>query len=170
MRYVILIVTALAAAGCTAPGEPPAHPSQGQYADLMRRETDKTESALATMQRVFAWVANDKITSNYATVTGHQSIADLAAVATDLHQVTAPTAKQRQTQADLQALASREAALIDKTLHHLDDTSAVTRARSSMLPSSSPRCARRAAAAYSSSVLNGPSCWPGSMPPQTSTT
>ena len=128
MRYVLLITAALATASCTAPGEPLAHPSPGQYADLMRRETDKAQSALATMQRVFTWVANDKITANYATITGHQSVADLTAVATDLHQVTAPTAKQRQTQADLQALASREAALIDKTLHHLDDTSALTRA------------------------------------------
>jgi len=76
----------VAVAGCTAPGEPPAHPSTADYHDLMRRETGMATSTIATMQVVVGESRRGRITQNYATVMTRQSVADLTSVVTDLRQ------------------------------------------------------------------------------------
>ena len=107
MRPLVAALLALAVAGCTAPGEPPASPSAADYHDLMNRETDKTTATIATMQLVVGELRRSGITQNYATVMTRQSVADLTSVATDLRQVTAPTAPLALRQRQLQRLLAR---------------------------------------------------------------
>ena len=97
----------LTVAGCTAPGEPPLHPSTADYHDLMRRETGKATSTIATMQLVVGELRRGRITQNYATVMTRQSVADLTSVVTDLRQITAPSAVLARHQRRLQRLVSR---------------------------------------------------------------
>ena len=89
---------------CTAPGEPPTHPSNADYHDLMRRETAKSQSAIATAQVVVDRLQRQRITQNYSTVTARQADADITAVITDLHQVTAPSTDLARHQRQLQRL------------------------------------------------------------------
>lgn len=98
----------------------------------MRRETDKAESAIATMARVFSFVERGKISANYAIVEGRQSVADLTGVATDLTQVSAPTAQQQRAQAALRQVVTRETTLIDRTLNHLGDPATAARAHNEL--------------------------------------
>jgi hypothetical protein len=107
MRPVLIALLVLTVAGCTAPGEPPAHPSTADYHDLMRRETDKTTSTIATMQVVVAELRRGRITQNYATVITRQSVADLTSVLTDLRQITAPSTDLARHQRQLQHLLTR---------------------------------------------------------------
>jgi hypothetical protein len=60
-----------------------------QYTDLMRRETGKATSTIATMQVVVSQVRRGRIPQNYTTVMTRQSLADLTSVVADLRQVTA---------------------------------------------------------------------------------
>jgi hypothetical protein len=92
VRLIIVAMLVLTVAGCTAPGEPPSHPSTADYHDLMRRETGKATSTVATMQAVVGELRRGRIPQNYATVMTRQSVADLTSVATDLRQITAPSA------------------------------------------------------------------------------
>ena len=107
MRSVLIALLVLTVAGCTAPGEPPAHPSKADYHDLLRRETDKATSTIATMQVVVAELRRGRITQNYATVMTRQSVADLTSVVTDLRQITAPSAYLAHHQGQLQRLLIR---------------------------------------------------------------
>ena len=107
MRPVLIALLVLTVAGCTAPGEPPAHPSTADYHDLMRRETDKTTSTIATMQVVVGELRRGRITQNYATVMTRQSVADLTSVVTDLRQITAPSTDLARHQRQLQRLLTR---------------------------------------------------------------
>jgi hypothetical protein len=107
MRPVLIALLVLAAAGCTAPGEPPAHPSTADYHDLMRRETGKATSTIATMQVVVGELRRGRITQNYATVMTRQSVADLTSVVTDLRQITAPGADLARHQRRLQRVLIR---------------------------------------------------------------
>ena len=107
MRPVLIALLVLTVAGCTAPGEPPAHPSTADYHDLMRRETGKTTSTIATMQVVVGELRRGRITQNYATVMTRQSVADLTSVATDLRQITAPSSDLARHQRQLQHLLTR---------------------------------------------------------------
>jgi hypothetical protein len=93
MKLLAIILFALIAASCTAPGEPPAHPSNADYNDLMRRETDKAQSSIATIRLVLSDASQGKIPQNYAIVTLRQAAADLTAITTDLAQIAAPAAK-----------------------------------------------------------------------------
>jgi hypothetical protein len=113
-RAFVLVATLIATitVGCTAPGEPPAHPSVADYHDLVRRETAKSQSALATAQVVVNQLRRGRITKNYATVTARQADADITAVITDLHQITAPTPQLRRTQSSLQHVLTRASATI----------------------------------------------------------
>jgi hypothetical protein len=90
MRLLAIIAFALLATSCTAPGEPPAHPSKADYADLMRRETDKAQSAIATIRLVLSDGSQGKIPRNTAIVSIRQAVADLTGVTTDLAQIAAP--------------------------------------------------------------------------------
>ena len=107
MRPVLIALLVLTVAGCTAPGEPPTHPSTADYHDLMRRETDKTTSTIATMQVVVGELRRGRITQNYATVMTRQSVADLTSVVTDLRQITAPSSDLARHQHQLQHLLIR---------------------------------------------------------------
>lgn len=104
MRPILVAVLVLAVAGCTAPGEPPAHPSTADYHDLLRRETGKATSTVATMQVVVGQLRRGRIPQNYATVMTRQSVADLTSVVTDLRQITAPSAELARDQRRLQRL------------------------------------------------------------------
>jgi hypothetical protein len=99
---VLILIVALASTACTAPGEPPSHPSKGDYHDVIRRETDKTTSTLATIQLVVGDLRKQRITKNYAVVMSRQVDADLTAVLADLRQITAPTPQLRRTQRSYQ--------------------------------------------------------------------
>ena len=125
MKTTLLAMIACLASACTAPGEPPAHPSQGDYQDLLRRETDKTQSSLATMHQSLSLILGGKMTRNYAAVVSHHSAADLTSVATDLAQIEAPTARQAQAQDELRALSQRQATLIDSVDSHWGDATAL---------------------------------------------
>ena len=107
MRPILIALLVLIAAGCTAPGEPPAHPSTADYHDLMRRETGKATSTIATMQVVVSELRRGRITQNYATVMTRQSVADLTSIVTDLRQITAPSADLVRHQRQLQRLLTR---------------------------------------------------------------
>jgi hypothetical protein len=107
----VLLVLALAAAACTPPGEPIAHPARGDYADLMRRETDKTESSLATMQQLAGLMASGKLTRNYAVVMSRQLTSDLTAIQRDLAQIHAPSGRAQRAQNALARLVSAQAAV-----------------------------------------------------------
>jgi len=107
VRPVLIALLVLMVAACTAPGEPPAHPSTADYHDLMRRETDKTTSTIATMQVVVGELRRGRITQNYATVMTRQSVADLTSVVTDLRQITAPSSDFARHQRQLQHLLIR---------------------------------------------------------------
>jgi hypothetical protein len=104
VRPVFIALLVLTVAGCTAPGEPPAHPSTADYHDLMRRETGKATSTVATMQVVVGELRRGRITQSYATVMTRQSVADLTSVVTDLRQITAPSAELARHQRQLQRL------------------------------------------------------------------
>lgn len=106
-RVLIAALLVSAVAGCTAPGEPPAHPSTAEYHDLMRRETGKATSTIATMQVVVGELRRGRITQNYATVMTRQSVADLTSVVADLRQITAPGAALARHQRQLQRLLIR---------------------------------------------------------------
>jgi len=92
VRRILVALFVLTVAGCTAPGEPPAHPSTAEYHDLMRRETGKATSTIATMRVVVGQLRRGRMPQNYATVMTRQSVADLTSVLTDLRQITAPSA------------------------------------------------------------------------------
>jgi hypothetical protein len=104
VRPIFIALLVLTVAGCTAPGEPPAHPSTADYHDLMRRETAKATSTIATMQVVVGELRRGRITQNYATVMARQSVADLTSVVTDLRQITAPSTDLARHQRQLQHL------------------------------------------------------------------
>jgi hypothetical protein len=93
MKLPVITVLALLAASCTAPGEPPAHPSKADYNDLMRRETDKAQSSIATIRLILRDASYGKIPRNYAIVSIRQAAADLTGITTDLAQIAAPAAK-----------------------------------------------------------------------------
>jgi hypothetical protein len=107
MRPVFIALLVIAVAGCTASGEPPAHPSTADYHDLMRRETGKATSTIATMQVVVGELRRGRITQSYATVMTRQSVADLTSIVTDLRQITAPSAVLAGHQRQLQRLLTR---------------------------------------------------------------
>jgi hypothetical protein len=107
VRPFFIALLALMVAGCTAPGEPPAHPSTADYHDLMRRETAKATGTIATMQVVVGELRRSRITHNYATVMTRQSVADLTSVITDLRQITAPGTDLARHQRQLQHLLTR---------------------------------------------------------------
>ncbi len=120
MRPVFIALLVLAVAGCTAPGEPPAHPSTADYHDLMRRETGKATSTIATMQVVVGELRRGRITQSYATVMTRQSGADLTSIVTDLRQITAPSAVLAGHQRRLQRLLTRTIATVGSVIDDWD--------------------------------------------------
>jgi hypothetical protein len=127
VRLFLLGIVALAIAGCTAPGEPPAHPSPADYADLMRRETDKAQSSLATMTMTLRLVQRGDITRNYAVVVSRQAGSDLDGVVTDLRQVSAPSAAQATAQRRLGRLLDAASGRVTSLDADWGDDAAVAR-------------------------------------------
>ena len=117
----------MALAGCTAPGEPPAHPSTADYHDLMRRETGKATSTIATMQVVVGELRHGRITQNYATVMTRQSVADLTSIVTDLRQITAPSADLVRHQRQLQHLLARTIPTVGSVIDDWDQPARLAR-------------------------------------------
>lgn len=120
MRPIIVLMLVLTVAGCTAPGEPPSHPSTADYHDLMRRETGKATSTVATMQVVVGELRRGRIPQNYATVMTRQSVADLTSVVTDLRQITAPSAALARDQRRLQRLLARTIPTVGSVIEDFD--------------------------------------------------
>jgi hypothetical protein len=90
IRGGIVVGLAVVAAGCTTPGEPPSHPGDAAYRDVMRREVSTASSALATAQLTLTYLDQNKISTTYALVLAEQAAADLHRVATDLPQIMPP--------------------------------------------------------------------------------
>jgi hypothetical protein len=112
VKLLLASLLAVFAAGCTAPGEPPAHPTRAQYQDLIRRETDKAQSSIETMRLVIDEIRHGRITENYATVMTRQSITDLTSVVTDLRQITPPAGELAHAQQQLRDLLTQAVATL----------------------------------------------------------
>ena len=126
MRPVFIALLVLTVAGCTAPGEPPSHPSTADYHDLMRRETAKATSTVATVQVVVGELRRSRITQNYATVMARQSVADLTSIITDLRQITAPSTELARHQRRLQHLLTRTIPTVASVINTWDQPARLT--------------------------------------------
>jgi len=120
VRRILVALFVLTVAGCTAPGEPPAHPSTAEYHDLMRRETGKATSTIATMRVVVGQLRRGRMPQNYATVMTRQSVADLTSVLTDLRQITAPSADLARGQRRFQRLLVRAIPAVSSVIADFD--------------------------------------------------
>lgn len=124
----ITVVLALAATACRAPGQPPRHPDDATYRDLIRREVATAGSALGSAELVLAQASAGKITVTYAEVGLRQSAADLDGVATDLAEVTPPSGRAA-AQRRLDAIASHDGALLHSIADRWPAANAVGQAR-----------------------------------------
>ena len=86
----VVVALTLATTACRAPGEPPRHPDDATYRDLIRREIATASSALGSADLLLAQGRTGKVTTTYAEVGLRQAADDLDGVATDLGQVTPP--------------------------------------------------------------------------------
>lgn len=124
----IAVVLALAATACRAPGRPPGHPDDATYRDLIRREVSTAGSALGSAELVLAQARAGKITVTYAEVGLRQSADDLDGVATDLTEVTPPSARAA-AQRRLDSIATHDGALLRSIADRWPDAKALTRAQ-----------------------------------------
>jgi hypothetical protein len=108
-----LLVLAIAAAGCRAPGEPPSHPDRGAYRDLMRREVGAAESALASGELTLRYLDERRLPRAYARVMLRQAANDLRKVGQDLGEVTPPAAVAR-AHARMATLTRRDQQLLER--------------------------------------------------------
>jgi hypothetical protein len=122
------LLLALAASGCRAPGEPPSHPAQGEYQDLIRREIDAAGSALATCVLVLRYMDQGDVPRPYGKVVIRQAANDLRKVAQDLDETT-PPARARRAQRTFRAITVRAQHRLDDLGRQLDDAAARRRAR-----------------------------------------
>jgi hypothetical protein len=125
---VIAVALALAATACRAPGEPPAHPNDATYRDLIRREVATAGSALGSAELLLAQARAGKITTTYAEVGLRQSADDLDGVATDLAQVAPPAAREA-AQERLRAIVAHDRVLLRTIADHWASTQALARAQ-----------------------------------------
>jgi hypothetical protein len=109
---LVAIAVVLLAAGCRAPGEPPSHPGQGEYQDLIRREVDAAGSALSTCVLVLRYEDQDRVPAPYSRVVLRQAANDLRKVSQDLSQITPPPRAAR-AQAALLAITRRDRSRLD---------------------------------------------------------
>jgi hypothetical protein len=109
--FTITVVLALAATACRAPGEPPRHPDDATYRDLIRREVSTAGSALRSAELLLAQASVGRITVTYAEVGLRQCADDLDGVATDLAEVTPPP-RRAAAQSRLGAITTRDGALL----------------------------------------------------------
>ena len=111
-QLAAIVVIGLLASGCRAPGEPPSHPAQGEYQDLIRREVDAAGSALSTCVLVLRYVDQDRVPAPYTRVVLRQAANDLRKVSQDLSQITPPPRAAR-AHASFLAIALRDRSRLD---------------------------------------------------------
>ena len=114
---VALLLLALVACACRAPGEPPHRPAPGEYRDLIRRELDSVHSALVTVRITLDFYAHDRLPTTYAKVVVRQARRDLEDAVVDLRQVIPPVGA-RKGQARLLVIARRDWVLFDDLGDH----------------------------------------------------
>ena len=124
----VAVALALAATACRAPGEPPLHPNDATYSDLIRREVSTASSALGSAELLLAQARAGKITMTYAEVGLRQSADDLDGVATDLTQVT-PPAERAAAQTRLRAVVANDRILLRTIADHWASTQTLARAQ-----------------------------------------
>jgi hypothetical protein len=128
-RFLTLAVAlALAATACRAPGEPPLHPDNATYSDLIRREVSTASSALGSAELLLSQARSGKITMTYAEVGLRQSADDLDGVATDLAQVTPPAGRVA-AQQRLRAIVANDRVLLRTIADHWAGAQALARAQ-----------------------------------------
>lgn len=125
------VVMALVASGCRAPGEPPSHPDQAAYQDVIRREIDAAGSALATGVIVLRYIDQHKVPDAYARVVIRQAANDLRKVEQDLSQITPPP-RARQAQRSFSMIAGSERHRLQDLGNRLHDANALRTARAAL--------------------------------------
>jgi hypothetical protein len=131
MRLVmVMLLVALSTAGCRAPGQPPHHPDDATYADLMRREIATASSALGSAQLVIAQARAGRVTVTYAKVGLRQAADDLDGVATDLAEVVPPNGREN-AQRRFQTIVSTNRRLLRTTSQRWPEDRALAWAESS---------------------------------------
>jgi hypothetical protein len=120
---LVAIAVVLVASGCRAPGEPPSHPAQGEYRDLIRREVDAAGSALSTCVLVLRYVDQDRVPAQYSRVVLRQAANDLRKVAQDLSQITPPPRAAR-AHVSFLAITRRDRHRLDHLAGEPNNTSA----------------------------------------------
>ena len=125
---VVAVILALAATACRAPGEPPLHPNDATYRDLIRREVSTTSSALGSAELLLAQARAGQLTITYAQVGLRQSADDLDGVAIDLAEVTPPTGRAV-AQQRLRAIVARDRVLLRTIADRRAGTHALARAQ-----------------------------------------
>jgi hypothetical protein len=128
VTIAIAVAVALAATACRAPGEPPLHPDNATYRDLIRREVATASSALGSGELLLAQARAGKITMTYAEVGLRQTADDLDGVATDLAQVT-PPAGRATAQRHLRAIVANDRVLLRAIADHWAGTKELARAQ-----------------------------------------
>jgi hypothetical protein len=128
LTIAVAVALALAATACRAPGEPPSHPSDATYRDLIRREVATAGSALGSAELLLAQARAGKITMTYAEVGLRQTADDLDGVATDLAQVTPPVGRVI-AQQRLRAIVANDRVLLRAIADHWAGTQALARAQ-----------------------------------------
>jgi hypothetical protein len=123
IQLAAIAVVVLLASGCRAPGEPPSHPTQGEYQDLIRREVDAAGSALSTCVLVLHYVDEDRVPAPYTRVVLRQAANDLRKVSQDLSQITPPPRAAR-AHASFLAITLRDRNRLDDLVKQPDNTSA----------------------------------------------
>jgi hypothetical protein len=121
-QLAAVAVVVLLASGCRAPGEPPRHPAQGEYQDLIRRELDAAGSALSTCVLVLRYVDENRVPAPYSRVVLRQAANDLRKVSQDLAEVTPPPGAAR-AQATLLAITRRDRSRLDHLAADPDNAS-----------------------------------------------
>jgi hypothetical protein len=120
----VAFVLALTATACRAPGEPPLHPNDATYRDLIRRELSTTSSALGSAELLLAQARTGQLTITYAQVGLRQSADDLDGVATDLAEVT-PPAGRAVAQQRLGTIVAKDRLLLRTIADHWSGTHAL---------------------------------------------
>jgi hypothetical protein len=113
--------------GCRAPGEPPPHPNDAPYRDLIRREVGTAGSALGSAELLLVQARAGKITMTYTEVGLRQTADDLDGVATDLAEVTPPVGRVAAQQC-LGAIVANDRVLPRAIADHWAGTQALARA------------------------------------------
>ena len=122
-QLAAIVVIILLASGCRAPGEPPSHPAQGDYQDVIRREVDAAGSALSTCVVVLRYVDQDRVPAPYTRVVLRQAANDLRKVSQDLSQITPPPRAAR-AHASFLAITLRDRNRLDHLAGEPNNTSA----------------------------------------------